>query len=110
MIGALRERVTVQNDCAHRLTTISGTPAAAAYQPVRKKTNYAAGLATGVYIPTRKNGQSLVGKYTAADTTTTFLSLLNPGGGATITVPSTPSFSRYDSPFRLTPPVSSRIT
>jgi hypothetical protein len=80
------------------------------YQQLCSNSNYVAGTAIGVSMTITQNGQSLIGQYTAADTTTTFVSLLNADGGATITGSSTSSVYRYDYTFRLNPPSSSRIT
>jgi hypothetical protein len=72
--------------------------------------NYVAGTTIGVAMTIAQSGQSLIGQYTAGDTTTTFVSLLNADGGATITGSSTAIVWRYDYTFRLNPPTSGRIT
>ena len=79
------------------------------YQHMCNDSNYVAGTAIGVSMTIAQNGPSLVGQYTAGGTTTTFVSLLNGDGSATVTGSSTSSVYRYDYTFRLNPPVSSRI-
>ena len=72
--------------------------------------NYVAGTTVGVAMTIAQNGQSLIGQYTAGDTTATFVSFLNADGGATITGSSTSIVWRHDYTFRLNPPTSGRIT